>query len=53
MEGVKHSVASLQTMRAIGIAIDDFRAGISTLSDLATLPLPGRIPETRLPFPCN
>lgn len=41
MEDVKHSIASLQTIRAMGIsvAIDDFGTGFSSLSYLAKLPL--------------
>ncbi len=41
MENVKHSVASLQAIRALGvaIAIDDFGTGYSSLSYLSKLPL--------------
>jgi diguanylate cyclase (GGDEF)-like protein len=41
MEDVKHSIASLQAIRAMGvsIAIDDFGTGFSSLSYLAKLPL--------------
>ncbi|HSV52779.1 MAG TPA: EAL domain-containing protein [Burkholderiaceae bacterium] len=40
MEDVKHSIASLQTIRAMGatIAIDDFGTGFSSLSYLSKLP---------------
>jgi EAL domain-containing protein (putative c-di-GMP-specific phosphodiesterase class I) len=40
MEDVKHSIASLQAIRAMGvtIAIDDFGTGFSSLSYLAKLP---------------
>ncbi|HSW83768.1 MAG TPA: EAL domain-containing protein [Usitatibacter sp.] len=40
MEDVKHSIASLQAIRAMGvtIAIDDFGTGFSSLSYLARLP---------------
>jgi EAL domain-containing protein (putative c-di-GMP-specific phosphodiesterase class I) len=40
MEDVKHSIAVLQAMRAMGlkIAIDDFGTGFSSLSHLARLP---------------
>ena len=41
MEDVKHSIASLQAIRALGvaIAIDDFGTGYSSLSYLSKLPL--------------
>ena len=41
MEDVKHSIASLHTIRAMGvrIAIDDFGTGFSSLSYLAKLPV--------------
>jgi PAS domain S-box-containing protein/diguanylate cyclase (GGDEF)-like protein len=41
MEDVKHSIASLQAIRAMGvsIAIDDFGTGFSSLSYLAKLPV--------------
>jgi EAL domain-containing protein (putative c-di-GMP-specific phosphodiesterase class I) len=41
MEDVKHSIASLQAIRAMGvtIAIDDFGTGFSSLSYLARLPV--------------
>jgi diguanylate cyclase (GGDEF)-like protein len=41
MEDVKHSIASLQAIRALGvtIAIDDFGTGFSSLSYLAKLPV--------------
>jgi EAL domain-containing protein (putative c-di-GMP-specific phosphodiesterase class I) len=41
MEDVKHNIASLQTIRAMGItiAIDDFGTGFSSLSYLAKLPV--------------
>jgi diguanylate cyclase (GGDEF)-like protein len=41
MEDVKHSVASLQVIRAmgVGIAIDDFGTGFSSLSYLSKLPV--------------
>jgi EAL domain-containing protein (putative c-di-GMP-specific phosphodiesterase class I) len=41
MEGVKHNIASLQAIRAMGvsIAIDDFGTGFSSLSYLAKLPV--------------
>ena len=41
MADVKHSIASLQTIRALGvnIAIDDFGTGFSSLSYLARLPV--------------
>jgi EAL domain-containing protein (putative c-di-GMP-specific phosphodiesterase class I) len=41
MEDVKHGIASLQAMRAMGltIAIDDFGTGFSSLSHLARLPV--------------
>ena len=41
MENVKHSIASLQAIRALGvsIAIDDFGTGFSSLSYLAKLPV--------------
>jgi PAS domain S-box-containing protein/diguanylate cyclase (GGDEF)-like protein len=41
MEDVKHSIASLQAIRAMGvtIAIDDFGTGFSSLSYLSKLPL--------------
>jgi PAS domain S-box-containing protein/diguanylate cyclase (GGDEF)-like protein len=41
MEDVKHSIASLQAIRAIGvtIAIDDFGTGFSSLSYLSKLPV--------------
>ena len=41
MEDVKHSIASLQAIRAMGvrIAIDDFGTGFSSLSYLSRLPL--------------
>jgi EAL domain-containing protein (putative c-di-GMP-specific phosphodiesterase class I) len=41
MEDVKHSIASLQGIRAMGvtIAIDDFGTGFSSLSYLAKLPV--------------
>jgi diguanylate cyclase (GGDEF)-like protein len=41
MADVKHSIASLQTIRAMGvtIAIDDFGTGFSSLSYLAKLPV--------------
>ena len=41
MEGVKHNIASLQTIRDMGIciAIDDFGTGFSSLSYLARLPV--------------
>ncbi|HEY8683676.1 MAG TPA: EAL domain-containing protein [Rhodanobacter sp.] len=41
MENVKHSIASLQAIRAMGvrIAIDDFGTGFSSLSYLAKLPV--------------
>jgi diguanylate cyclase (GGDEF)-like protein/PAS domain S-box-containing protein len=40
MEDVKHSIASLQAIRAMGVtvAIDDFGTGFSSLSYLAKLP---------------
>ena len=40
MEDVKHSIASLQAIRAMGvtIAIDDFGTGFSSLSYLSKLP---------------
>jgi diguanylate cyclase (GGDEF)-like protein/PAS domain S-box-containing protein len=41
MEDIKHNIASLQAIRAMGvtIAIDDFGTGFSSLSYLARLPL--------------
>jgi diguanylate cyclase (GGDEF)-like protein/PAS domain S-box-containing protein len=41
MEDVKHSIASLQAIRALGvtIAIDDFGTGFSSLAYLAKLPV--------------
>jgi diguanylate cyclase (GGDEF)-like protein len=41
MEDVKHGIATLQAMRAMGlkIAIDDFGTGFSSLSHLARLPV--------------
>ncbi|MDO9106305.1 MAG: EAL domain-containing protein [Methylovulum sp.] len=41
MDDVKHSIASLQTLRAMGIsiAIDDFGTGFSSLSYLSRLPV--------------
>ena len=41
MEDVKHSIASLRVIRAlgVGIAIDDFGTGFSSLSYLAKLPV--------------
>jgi len=41
MEDVKHNIASLQAIRAMGvtIAIDDFGTGFSSLSYLAKLPV--------------
>jgi diguanylate cyclase (GGDEF)-like protein/PAS domain S-box-containing protein len=41
MEDVKHSISSLQTIRAMGVtvAIDDFGTGFSSLSYLARLPV--------------
>jgi EAL domain-containing protein (putative c-di-GMP-specific phosphodiesterase class I) len=41
MEDVKHSIASLQAIRALGVsvAIDDFGTGFSSLSYLAKLPV--------------
>src|SRR6185436_16138930 len=41
MEDVKHNVASLKAIRALGvtIAIDDFGTGFSSLSHLARLPV--------------
>ena len=41
MEDVKHSISSLQAMRALGltIAIDDFGTGFSSLSYLSKLPV--------------
>jgi diguanylate cyclase (GGDEF)-like protein/PAS domain S-box-containing protein len=41
MEDIKHSIASLQAIRAMGvtIAIDDFGTGFSSLSYLAKLPV--------------
>jgi diguanylate cyclase (GGDEF)-like protein len=41
MEDVKHSIASLQAIRAmgVGIAIDDFGTGFSSLSYLSQLPV--------------
>jgi len=41
MEDVKHSIASLTAIRALGvtIAIDDFGTGFSSLSYLAKLPV--------------
>jgi diguanylate cyclase (GGDEF)-like protein len=41
MEDVKHSIATLQSIRAMGvsIAIDDFGTGFSSLSYLAKLPV--------------
>ena len=41
MENVKHSIASLQAIRAMGvtIAIDDFGTGFSSLSYLSKLPV--------------
>jgi diguanylate cyclase (GGDEF)-like protein/PAS domain S-box-containing protein len=41
MEDVKHSIASLQSIRAMGltVAIDDFGTGFSSLSYLSKLPL--------------
>jgi diguanylate cyclase (GGDEF)-like protein/PAS domain S-box-containing protein len=41
MEDVKHSIATLQAIRAMGvtIAIDDFGTGFSSLSSLAKLPV--------------
>jgi EAL domain-containing protein (putative c-di-GMP-specific phosphodiesterase class I) len=41
MEDVKHNIASLQAIRAMGvtIAIDDFGTGFSSLSYLARLPV--------------
>jgi diguanylate cyclase (GGDEF)-like protein/PAS domain S-box-containing protein len=41
MEDVKHSIASLQAIRALGItvAIDDFGTGFSSLSYLSKLPV--------------
>ena len=41
MEDVKHNIASLQAIRALGvtIAIDDFGTGFSSLSYLAKLPV--------------
>ncbi len=41
MEDVKHSIASLQAIRAMGVtvAIDDFGTGFSSLSYLAKLPV--------------
>jgi diguanylate cyclase (GGDEF)-like protein/PAS domain S-box-containing protein len=41
MEDVKHSIATLQAIRAMGVtvAIDDFGTGFSSLSHLARLPV--------------
>ena len=41
MEDVKHSIATLQAVRALGvtIAIDDFGTGFSSLSYLSRLPV--------------
>src|SRR6185503_8141668 len=41
MEDIKHSIVSLQAIRAMGIsiAIDDFGTGFSSLSYLSKLPL--------------
>jgi diguanylate cyclase (GGDEF)-like protein/PAS domain S-box-containing protein len=41
MEDVKHSIATLQAVRAMGVtvAIDDFGTGFSSLSHLARLPV--------------
>jgi diguanylate cyclase (GGDEF)-like protein len=41
MEDIKHNIASLQAIRAMGvtIAIDDFGTGFSSLSHLAKLPV--------------
>jgi diguanylate cyclase (GGDEF)-like protein len=41
MEDIKHSIGSLQAIRAMGvsIAIDDFGSGFSSLSHLAKLPV--------------
>jgi sensor c-di-GMP phosphodiesterase-like protein len=41
MADIKHSIASLQAIRAMGvsIAIDDFGTGFSSLSYLAKLPV--------------
>jgi EAL domain-containing protein (putative c-di-GMP-specific phosphodiesterase class I) len=41
MEDVKHSIASLQAIRAMGVtvAIDDFGTGFSSLSYLSKLPV--------------
>jgi EAL domain-containing protein (putative c-di-GMP-specific phosphodiesterase class I) len=41
MEDVKHSIATLQAIRAMGIsiAIDDFGTGFSSLSYLSKLPV--------------
>jgi EAL domain-containing protein (putative c-di-GMP-specific phosphodiesterase class I) len=41
MEDVKHSISSLQTLRALGltVAIDDFGTGFSSLSYLSKLPV--------------
>jgi EAL domain-containing protein (putative c-di-GMP-specific phosphodiesterase class I) len=41
MEDVKHSIATLQAIRSMGvcIAIDDFGTGFSSLSYLAKLPV--------------
>ena len=41
MENVKHTIASLQAIRAMGvsIAIDDFGTGFSSLSYLSKLPV--------------
>jgi diguanylate cyclase (GGDEF)-like protein/PAS domain S-box-containing protein len=41
MEDVKHSIATLQTIRAMGVkvAIDDFGTGFSSLSYLSRLPV--------------
>jgi EAL domain-containing protein (putative c-di-GMP-specific phosphodiesterase class I) len=41
MEDVRHSIASLQAIRALGVtvAIDDFGTGFSSLSYLARLPV--------------
>ena len=41
MENVKHSIATLQSIRAmgVGVAIDDFGTGFSSLSHLSKLPV--------------